>query len=158
VRLLAVDDDVEFLQALADQLEDFGFQVETVPSGAEALRRLKSSRFDAILLDVMMPVMSGDEVARRIRTQRRYDEIPIVLLTCLTDARTISDSILSGANYYVSKTSSPEALVEVVRQAVLLSRSSPDTRAAAPQAAPPLEPDVPLGPEPELPVSEDHAG
>jgi two-component system sensor histidine kinase ChiS len=122
VRILAVDDDQDFLETLTLQLTDLGFEVTGASSGAEALSALEKAEFDVVLLDVMMPHMSGDEVARRIRGRRRTRGIPIVLLTCLTDARAISDSILSGANYYISKTAPPEMMSEVVREAIRLGK------------------------------------
>lgn len=122
MRILAVDDNQEFLETLTLQLTNLGFEVTGASSGAEALARLEQGHFDVVLLDVMMPTMSGDEVARRIRGRRRTRGIPIVLLTCLTDARAISDSILSGANYYISKTAPPEMMSEVVREAIRLGK------------------------------------
>ena len=122
MRILAVDDDHDFLETLTLQLTDLGFDVTGASSGGEALSALETGDYDVVLLDVMMPAMSGDEVARRIRGRRRTRSIPIVLLTCLTDARAISDSILSGANYYISKTAPPETMSEVVREAIRLGK------------------------------------
>ena len=129
MRVLAVDDDPDFLDVLVQQLEEGGFEVVAVPSGKDAIKvlreegRLGDCRFDAILLDVMMPRMSGDEVARRIRRFRRFDNVPIILLTCVADTRLIADSILSGANYYVSKTTPADSMMELVHQAVSLAKS-----------------------------------
>jgi DNA-binding response OmpR family regulator len=81
---------------------------------------MRNSHFDLLLLDLMMPKMSGEEVARQVR-KGRDREMPILVLTSVHDTRRLSDSLLAGGTYYVSKTASPDTLIEVARQVASLA-------------------------------------
>ena len=78
--ILLVDDEVDFAQTLALRIELRGYEVSIVHSGEEALRKAKEKP-DLILLDVMMPVMGGYEVCRRLRQDNQTKHIPIIMLT-----------------------------------------------------------------------------
>jgi two-component system cell cycle response regulator len=123
IRVLALDDDEEYLEVVAEELERSGCQVTALTSPAEALSLLRPGRFDVILLDLMMPEMDGEEVARQIRVDPRMAQMPILILTCLSDPRRISESLLSGGTFYVNKTAPVDTLVELTRQVVSLVQS-----------------------------------
>ena len=85
-RVLLVDDDLRNLLALTPLLERWGIDVTAAGDGEEALETLASdAAFDAILMDVMMPVMDGVETTRRLRQDPRFDTIPIIALTAKID-------------------------------------------------------------------------
>src|SRR5437660_748146 len=77
-RLLIVDDDAELCSMLAEYLGPEGFITEAVGSGPAALERLGRDAFDLVVLDVMLPELSGFEVLRRVRSLSR---VPVVMLT-----------------------------------------------------------------------------
>ena len=102
-RVLAVDDEPINLAVLARQLGNEGFEVVKASSGAEALERVKEGGFDIVLLDVMMPRMSGYEVCRIIRDELGNHELPIVLVTAKTQEQDLVDGFERGANDYIRK-------------------------------------------------------
>jgi DNA-binding response OmpR family regulator len=99
-RLLLVDDDEQLLQHLGDRLRGDGYEVTTARSGAEAIERLDASWPDLVILDLVMPRMSGDETAARIK--KRAD-IPIVVLSAVTAPETKVDVLTRFAEDYLTK-------------------------------------------------------
>ena len=81
--ILVVDDVPTNVKLLADLLAAKGYRVATAASGKEALARIESDRPDLVLLDVMMPDMSGYEVCRAIRANAATGILPVVLITAL---------------------------------------------------------------------------
>ncbi|MGN4126975.1 ATP-binding protein [Lysinibacillus sphaericus] len=102
-RILIVDDDSVNLQVLANLLSTEPYDIETALSGAEALKKLEEGIFDMVISDIMMPHMSGYELAKRIRTQFSISELPILFLTARQQSEDIQLAFLSGANDYVKK-------------------------------------------------------
>lgn len=90
-QVLVVDDEVEILQIIRCILEEEGYLVETAPDGKEALSRLSKSIPDLILTDVMMPRLTGYDVLRRVREEKRLSGIPVVLMSCVGPQRAPSD-------------------------------------------------------------------
>ena len=68
-RILVVDDDRDFAEALADVLDLYGYQVDIVHSGEDAIETARSNHFDVILLDITLPGLDGIETLQRIKTQ-----------------------------------------------------------------------------------------
>jgi len=89
-RILVVDDEYDLLQAIASFLEDEGFEVESCSSGSEALTRLERGELpDMVLLDVMMPGLSGFEVAERITRGERTRDLPVVMMSAVSPGQAI---------------------------------------------------------------------
>lgn len=101
--LLVVDDNPDNREPLARRLQRIGFQVDTACDGTEALRALADRPFDLVLLDIMMPGISGLEVLERIRATRSPVELPVVMQTALTQSDEIVRALELGANDYVTK-------------------------------------------------------
>ncbi|MDC0712452.1 response regulator [Stigmatella sp. ncwal1] len=80
-RLLIVDDEAAIIEALQELLTDEGYSVATAFNGAEGLKRLKESRPDLLLLDLMMPVMDGRELLRRVREDPALQDLPVVVMS-----------------------------------------------------------------------------
>lgn len=101
--VLVVDDDEQNLELLQVYLEDL--ECETVPAldGPAALEIIKKKKPDLILLDVMMPRMSGFEVCRRIKNDPRTGDIPVIMVTALNEFRDIERGIDSGTDDFISK-------------------------------------------------------
>ncbi|MBB6098665.1 DNA-binding response OmpR family regulator [Deinobacterium chartae] len=120
-RLLIIEDDPGVLSLLRRSFAYEGYAVQATPDPLEGLRQLEASPPDLVILDLMLPGLSGLEVLRRLRAQR--PELPVVLLTA-RDAP--SDQVLgleAGANDYVTKPFALEVLAARVR-AHLRSRTS----------------------------------
>jgi DNA-binding response OmpR family regulator len=124
-KLLIVDDDHELCAMLAEYLIPEGFLTETVGSGPAALERLGKGAVDLIVLDVMLPELSGFEVLRRIRAVNR---IPVIMLTARGEEVDRVVGLEMGADDYLAKPFSPRELVARVR--AVLRRMSGETHPA----------------------------
>ncbi len=113
--VLVVDDHDEITDLVADALTDEGFEVRVAHDGAGALRAIKERSPDLLLLDVAMPVMSGDKVLRELRTQGHRD-LPIFLMTA---DRAPERFAALGANRLIPKPFDITRLVQLVVAAVL---------------------------------------
>jgi CheY-like chemotaxis protein len=103
-KILVVDDNQDNLDLIETFLEDDGYEdVTCVYSAAEAFEALAQDEYDLIILDVMMPDMDGIEACKRLKTQRRYSDIPIIIATAKADLQTLKEGFDAGANDYVRK-------------------------------------------------------
>ncbi len=102
--ILVVDDDPVNVRIVQNHFESRGCVVRTAPDGTGALEIIDGgSRVDLVLLDIMMPVMSGYEVCRRIRAERSSEELPVIMLTAKNMLSDIDAAFAAGANDYVTK-------------------------------------------------------
>ncbi len=113
--ILVVDDHREITELVADALIDEGFQVRVAHDGASALRAVQERRPDLLLLDVAMPVMSGDEVLRYLRSQGDR-ELPIILMTADRSPERFASL---GANQLIRKPFDIARLVQLITAAIL---------------------------------------
>jgi putative two-component system response regulator len=102
-RVLIVDDEYAGRQTLESVLEGEGYDLEMAENGFEAIAKAKELVPDVILLDVMMPGMTGFEVCQRIRSDPQVAEIPIIVLTALDDRDSMLTALKSGADDFISK-------------------------------------------------------
>jgi two-component system NtrC family sensor kinase len=114
-RVLAVDDSVTFLHAVADQLRAEGYEVIMAQSGQEALELLSNETVHCILLDLMMPGLSGQETCRRIKSTLETREVPLIMLTSLDDRQSMIESLGLGADDYVPKSGDFPVLAARIR-------------------------------------------
>ncbi|MCT7948650.1 response regulator [Ancylothrix sp. C2] len=113
-RILAVDDLEDNLFLLQTVLESEGYEVETATSGSDALAKISQLPPDLVLLDVMMPGMTGIEVTQRIRKNQKLQELPVVLITAYGES-TAQQGIKEGANDYLRKPLDLQELLDKVR-------------------------------------------
>lgn len=102
-RILAVDDDPVNLRVLTNALAPDQYEIVTATSGSEALALLNSGDWQLLVADVMMPEMSGYEVARTVRSLFSHSELPILLLTARYRMEDIEAGFRAGANDYIVK-------------------------------------------------------
>ena len=114
-RILVVDDVALNVKLLADLLVAKGYRTCSATSGAEALRVLAAERPDLVLLDVMMPGMSGYDVCREIRADPAHAMLPVVLVTALDPAEERAKGLDAGADDFLSKPVSQAELLARVR-------------------------------------------
>ncbi len=131
--LLVVDDNEVNRDLLSRRLVSAGFAVAAVGSGPEALAALEEGRFDAVLLDVMMPGMDGLEVLRRIRTRRGVAELPVVMASALGDSRNLVEALRLGANDYVTKPLDMQVVLARVKTQLALRRANEEIASLAAQ-------------------------
>ena len=113
--ILAVDDNKQNLSLLERALSAAGYEVLTAEDGPKALALIRSSAPDLVLLDVMMPGMSGYEVCQQIRAHEATCLLPVVMLTALTDVADRIRGIESGADDFLSKPVNREELLTRVK-------------------------------------------
>jgi DNA-binding response OmpR family regulator len=101
--LLVVDDIEDNRDLLARRLGKRGFRALTAESGPKALKLIESESVDLVLLDIMMPGMSGIEVLRRVRQTRSSLELPVIMVTAKAGSEDVVDALEVGANDYVTK-------------------------------------------------------
>ena len=114
-RVLAVDDSATYLEALAAALRVDGYDVVLARSGEEAIEMLAVQPADCILLDLIMPGLSGTETCRRIKASPVAREIPLIMVTAREDRGAMLEGLGAGADDYISKTSEFEVLKARVR-------------------------------------------
>ena len=101
--VMVVDDNEQNLELLQAYLEDINYQTIPAKDGVEALEILGKRKPDLILLDVMMPRMSGFEVCKRIKNDANLSDIPIIMVTALNEFGDIERAIDSGTDDFLSK-------------------------------------------------------
>ena len=101
--VLIVDDEYIGRETLQSVLEGEGYELEMAENGFQAIEKAKQLSPDVILLDVMMPGMTGFEVCQRIRSDPQIAEIPIIILTALDDRESLLNALKAGADDFISK-------------------------------------------------------
>jgi len=101
--ILVVDDDQQNLELVQAYLEDIECETLAARDGIEALELVATAKPDLILLDVMMPKMSGFEVCRRLKNDPETSQIPVIMVTALNEFGDIERGIDSGTDDFVSK-------------------------------------------------------
>ena len=138
-RVLVVEDEESFSDALSYMLRKEGFEVSVAPTGTSALTQFDRTGADIVLLDLMLPEMSGTEVCRQLRQR---SAVPIIMVTARDSEIDKVVGLEIGADDYVTKPYSPRELVARIR-AVLRRQSGDATEISAPTlAAGPVRMDV----------------
>ncbi len=113
--ILVVDDEPINLHILRHLLQPCGYRILPSSDGHDALTKLAQEPVDLILLDVMMPTLSGFDVCRRLRQQHPKEKLPVLLLTALNQPKEIEEGFNAGANDYLVKPFCKEELFARVR-------------------------------------------
>lgn len=111
-RLLVVDDELAILEALQEVLSSEGYAVSTASNGAEGLLRAAEHPPDLVLLDLMMPVMDGWEMLRRMQEDPQLQRVPVIIMS----AGRVSPSELNGLHFLAKPFDLERLLVLVERQ------------------------------------------
>jgi DNA-binding response OmpR family regulator len=101
--IVVVDDDSILLMLIQHALSARGYRVETASSGQQGLDRIRATRPAAVVLDMMMPDLSGLEVLRAMRAEAELARIPVILLTARRDEHEIAEACDAGAADYLNK-------------------------------------------------------
>jgi two-component system sensor histidine kinase ChiS len=109
--ILVVDDNLDSVAIMRGILEARGFDVASATSGADALELLRTTPADLVLLDIMMPVMSGIEVLQRIKQDPTLADMPVILVTAKTQDEDLLSGYQYGADYYITKPFTAKQLI-----------------------------------------------
>ena len=101
--ILVVDDNLQNLELLQAYLEDLSCKVILAQDGVQAMRAVAEHSPDLILLDIMMPKMSGFEVCRRLKEDETTCDIPVVMITALNELGDIERAVAAGTDDFLSK-------------------------------------------------------
>lgn len=123
-RVLVADDDPAILRLVTTILEKEGFAVVGARDGREAYKALQDDAdFTAAVFDVVMPHLSGPELVRFMRTEKRFNNIPVMMMTAEQDPKLSSDSFAAGAVVFLPKPFTTTQLQTMLRMLVSKARS-----------------------------------
>ncbi|HLL88320.1 MAG TPA: response regulator [Tepidisphaeraceae bacterium] len=111
-RVLIVDDHTDTCRLMARIVRGFGHEAECVDGGAQALARLATDPADLVILDLMMPGMSGLDVLRSMRASTRTAAVPVIMFSAVADPAVHAQAIAAGANGWWTKASVDVATME----------------------------------------------
>jgi DNA-binding response OmpR family regulator len=125
MKILIIEDDQMVANIYRNKFTHEGFKAETAPDGEAGLELLGSFRPDVVLLDLVLPRLSGLEVMRSIRAQQEFAELPIVVFSNTYLSQLVQDAWKAGATKCLSKThSTPRQVIEAVRNAIKTNGST----------------------------------
>ncbi len=113
--VLVVDDNAQNVELLLAYLEDLGCPLRSARDGFEALRLVEEHPPDLILLDIMMPAMSGYQFCERLKQDERYRDIPIIMVTALGEVGDVERAVEAGADDFLTKPVQKAELLTRVR-------------------------------------------
>ncbi len=113
--ILLVDDEPQIVGLLKSRLEKSGYRVIVANDGQEALDKTSQGNPDLIILDIMLPKIDGYQVCKTLRSDERYRDIPVIMLTGRTLARDIKTGMELGAVSYVQKPFEPDVLLGIIQ-------------------------------------------
>ncbi len=135
-KILIVDDEPDFLELLEMNLGSHGYLIRTVTNAAEAVSAIRRDRPDMVLLDIILPDMSGVELAAKLKNTPETADIPVILVTAKDKETDIVVGLSVGADDYVTKPFSTSVLVArieaVLRRAVPSGKVSEDVLSVGP--------------------------
>jgi len=109
-KILVADDEPDILEIIQYNLTKEGYEVTTAKDGDDALTKIKASKPDLVILDIMMPKKNGIQVCEILRAQPAYRDTLIIFLTALSDESSHIRGLESGGDDYISKPISPKVL------------------------------------------------
>ncbi|WP_316809138.1 response regulator [Pedobacter agri] len=112
--LLICDDDVDIIEMLEIVLDDSGFDIITEADSKKVLELISSIRPQLVLMDLWMPVISGDQILTRMREDENLASIPVVIMSAAQDGKQIASK--AGANGYISKPFDIDKLMQKVNE------------------------------------------
>lgn len=102
-KILIVEDEEILLAALQEELTQGGYSIEGAANGEEGLAKVKSFKPDLVLLDLVMPKMDGMEALKKLKEDDETKDVPVIILTNLSDYERISEALSLGAKDYLVK-------------------------------------------------------
>ena len=114
-KVLVVDDNAQNLELLVAYLDSLDCKVDTAIDGLDALEKIGLDCPDLILLDIMMPRMSGYELCRKLKSDPKTREIPVIMVTALTELGDIQRGVESGTDDFITKPVNRLELITRVR-------------------------------------------
>lgn len=111
-KILICDDDEGILELLVLVLEDEGFEVIAEQNSLNIYKLIERERPDLILLDMWMPVLSGDQILKTLKKNPETQDVPVIIISASTEGKRIADA--AGANHFISKPFDVDNLVNSI--------------------------------------------
>ncbi len=131
MNILVVDDELPILELIKYNLQKEGFSVITAPNGVKALEFARTESPDLIVLDLMLPDMSGFDICRILRNDKTTATIPIIMATARTEDRDRLFGLGLGADDYITKPFSPKVLVARIKNVLRRTIRQPEKESSA---------------------------
>lgn len=119
--ILIVDDERPYVDLLGELLEKYGLEAHTAYDAGDALFRLRAKKPDLILMDLKMPQMDGLSLIDRLRSERKWQQIPIIVVSAKTGREDQKAALDAGANRFLTKPFSSNDLRKVLGEFVALT-------------------------------------
>lgn len=113
-KILLAEDEEVLRMLVVDTLEDEGYEVDEAADGQEALDLYEDGKYDLLILDYMMPILSGLDVIKKIRSTEGENRVKILMLSAKSQQAEQDRVLEAGADYFMSKPFSPIKLVQLV--------------------------------------------
>lgn len=114
-KILIIDDDSFIRKIYKERLTADGFLVDEAEDGSEGLEKIKKGNYDLVLLDMVLPDMSGPEILKKIRSQKKFINLQIIILSALGQEADIKKAMDAGANKYIIKDkTTPQELTAIL--------------------------------------------
>lgn len=115
-KILLVDDEPDFIEMMTERLEANNYRVIPARDGKEALEKVRQDKPDLIVLDIMIPEIDGFEVCRRLKIDKDYKDIPVLMLTVRFKAVDIKFGKALGADAYLTKPVDSKILIYNIKR------------------------------------------
>lgn len=127
-KILTCDDEKHIVRLIQVNLERQGYEVITAYNGAECLEKVASEKPDLLVLDVMMPEMTGFEVLEKLKADPETHDLPIIMLTARAQDSDVLRGWQSGVECYLTKPFNPMELIAFVKRIFSMESSKPDEK------------------------------
>ncbi|MBB3980162.1 DNA-binding response OmpR family regulator [Rhizobium azooxidifex] len=115
-RVLIVEDEPNIMESLSFILQRADFDIDTAPDGVEALRQLRRHTYSALILDLMLPGISGLDVLRSVRSDKALEALPVIVLSAKGQAADRKAAETTGATAFITKPFSNAEVIDRVRE------------------------------------------
>lgn len=127
-KILTCDDEKHIVRLIQVNLERQGYEVITAYNGAECLEKVASERPDLIVLDVMMPEMTGFEVLEKLKSNPETHDLPVIMLTARAQDSDVLRGWQSGVECYLTKPFNPMELIAFVKRIFSMETTETDEK------------------------------
>jgi DNA-binding response OmpR family regulator/HPt (histidine-containing phosphotransfer) domain-containing protein len=143
-KILIIEDDPIIANIYRSRLDKEGFQVEIAADGQSGFYRIHESHPEALLLDLMLPKMDGLQILRKIRAQKQFQNMPVIVFTNAFVPNMIQEAVQAGATHVFNKAAlTPRQIIDAINQALFPGYVKPEAVAAS-GSAPVFPPSVPM--------------
>jgi len=115
--ILLVEDDPLIVEIYTTKLQESGFQVENVVNGKDVFEKLKEKRYDLLILDIVLPYLTGFEILRKIRKDEKFKDLRVLMLSNLSQKTDIAlAKKLGAAGYLIKANFTPSEVIEEIKK------------------------------------------